>query len=301
MTIFILFLIGLCLGSFLNVVIDRWPKNKSVVSGRSHCDFCQKTLSPLDLIPVISFLLLRGKCRYCHKKLSWQYPLVEFSTGVLLVLTYLFTVNLQQFNNLTNNVDLDVIFFGIRIIGLLVLTLYFIVIFMVDLKYEIILERVINSAIILTVSCHLVILLLFYLNIFAYYDTAPYHSIFSYPPAWSPFNTALFTMLINFLTGIIVALFFRFLIFVSRGRGLGEGDIKLGFWLGLLLGFPNILPGMFIAFVSGGIIGLLLIITKLKKFGQTVPLAPFLVVGSYLALFFGDRIINWYLKTFLIF
>ena len=301
MTLFIIFLIGLCLGSFLNVVIDRWPKNKSVVTGRSHCDFCKKTLSPLDLIPVISYLFLRGKCRYCHKKLSWQYPLVEFATGVLLVLTYLLTINLQQFNNLTNSIDLNVIVFGMRLISLFVLTLYFIVIFMVDLKYEIILERVINSAIILTVFCHLIILLLFYLKIFVYYDTAPYHSIFSYPLIWSPFKTVLFSMLINFLTGIIVALFFRFLIFVSRGRGLGEGDIKLGFWLGLLLGFPNILPGMFLAFVSGGIVGLFLVMTKIKKFGQTVPLAPFLVSGSYIAFFFGEKIISWYLKTYLIF
>lgn len=85
---FLIFILGVCIGSFLNVVADRWAQEKSI-QGRSHCDFCKKTLSGLDLIPIISFILLSGRCRYCQKKLSLQYPLVEFFTGVLFVLFWL--------------------------------------------------------------------------------------------------------------------------------------------------------------------------------------------------------------------
>ncbi|NTU72891.1 prepilin peptidase, partial [Candidatus Roizmanbacteria bacterium] len=87
-TVFI-FILGTAIGSFLNVLIDRLPQGKSI-GGRSHCDYCEKQLTPVDLVPVLSFIFLRGKCRYCHKKLSIQYPLMELLTGVIFVLGWLF-------------------------------------------------------------------------------------------------------------------------------------------------------------------------------------------------------------------
>ena len=82
MVIVLVFSFGLCIGSFVNVVVDRLPKGKKI-TGRSHCEFCRKTLEATDLVPVVSFFLLKGRCRYCKKKLSWQYPLVELATGLL--------------------------------------------------------------------------------------------------------------------------------------------------------------------------------------------------------------------------
>lgn len=79
---------GAAIGSFINVVADRLIHDEPL-SGRSHCDYCKKTLSFLDLFPVFSYLFLQGKCRYCHKKLSFQYPLVEFLTGCWFVLVVL--------------------------------------------------------------------------------------------------------------------------------------------------------------------------------------------------------------------
>src|SRR3989338_3394559 len=79
-----LFIFGTAIGSFLNVLIDRLPREESI-NGRSHCEYCKKTLSPLDLVPVLSFLFLKGKCRYCGRKLSWQYPGIEILTGLLFV------------------------------------------------------------------------------------------------------------------------------------------------------------------------------------------------------------------------
>jgi leader peptidase (prepilin peptidase)/N-methyltransferase len=89
MLIIWLFLVGLAVGSFLNVLIDRLPKNKSIV-GRSRCDFCHKKLKTKDLVPIFSFVFLSGRCRYCRKRLSWQYPLVELLTGITFVLSWLY-------------------------------------------------------------------------------------------------------------------------------------------------------------------------------------------------------------------
>ena len=85
MTVFLIFLLGLAIGSFLNVLIDRLVKDESIAYPPSHCDHCKKPLQWYDLLPVVSFIVLNGKCRYCHKSISWQYPIVELLTGILLM------------------------------------------------------------------------------------------------------------------------------------------------------------------------------------------------------------------------
>src|SRR3989344_7352787 len=82
------FWIGLAVGSFLNVLIDRLPKGESVVHGRSYCDSCKKKIAWYDLIPLLSFIMLKRRCRYCRKLISWQYPLVEITTASLFVFTF---------------------------------------------------------------------------------------------------------------------------------------------------------------------------------------------------------------------
>lgn len=301
----ILFILGLSLGSFLNVMIDRWPKGKSVIKTRSHCDYCKKTLKIPDLIPVLSFVLLGGRCRYCHKKLSWQYPLLELSTALLLVLTYYlyrhFPILWGNVSFLLQNFTLN----GLLVSGLLFTLLavpVFVAIFMIDLKYGLILDQVILPAIGGTI--------LFYLFQIAYYSYTGYNGILGNPLGkyiLIPNNNYFYSLLwrfsqplvVSFLVGILVALFFVLLIIISRGRGLGLGDIRLGFWLGLLLGYPKILVGLFLSFILGGAVAFILVVLRKKKFGETVPLAPFLMIGSYIALFFGNQIISWYTQRFL--
>lgn len=114
---FYLFVIGAAMGSFLNVLIDRLPKDKSIL-GRSHCDYCKKTLEIRDLFPVVSFIVLRGRCRFCKKKLSFFYPFVEILTGAAFVLVWKYAAPPQAFY--------------------LILISIFIAIFFADIKYQII-------------------------------------------------------------------------------------------------------------------------------------------------------------------
>ncbi len=116
-----LFIFGLSVGSFLNVLIDRLPKGESIL-GRSYCDHCKTKIKSLDLVPILSFLNLKGKCRYCGKKISWKYPLIELLTGVIFVLGFLY-------------IPVDAILVKIFYLGLLSCL---IVIFFTDAKFQII-------------------------------------------------------------------------------------------------------------------------------------------------------------------
>src|SRR3989344_5301589 len=91
-----MFTFGLCIGSFLNVVIYRIEKEEGFVKGRSYCSHCKHTLSWADLVPVFSFIFLGGKCRYCHKKISVQYPLVEMLTGLVFLLIFNYQLSISN-------------------------------------------------------------------------------------------------------------------------------------------------------------------------------------------------------------
>lgn len=250
------FIFGLAVGSFLNSVIYRLQTGESFLRGRSHCPYCKHQLSWQDLIPVLSFLVLKGRCRYCRQKISWQYPLVEIITGILFVLIWQ--------NQLTGG------FWGILNSGyLLVISSLLIIIFVYDLKHYIIPDSVIYSAIILA----------FFYRLLEILKAGNLNHFFS--PIFSAF---------------LASVFFLAIFLISRGRWLGFGDVKLAFLMGLFLGFPNILAALFFAFVSGAIIGTGLIFSGKKTLKSEVPFGPFLIAGTFVVLFFGKEIINWYLN-----
>lgn len=104
-------------------------------------------------------------------------------------------------------------------------------------------------------------------------------------------------IILNYIYGgLIAAGVIAFIVLTTRGKGMGFGDIKLALLLGLILGFPNAIVGVVLAFIIGAIVGLGLVIGKIKKMSQTIAFGPFLIIGFYLALFWGDKILNWYLK-----
>lgn len=256
-------LLGLVAGSFLNSFIYRSSRPEKVKETRSFCPQCRHILSWNDLIPLVSFLLLKGRCRYCGKKISLQYPLVETTTALLFALIFL---RFSQFP----------FFFSLFNISQLVFYWFFacllVVIFVYDQKYFIIPDKITVLTILSTGIWYLV-------QIFM--GTIDFKEVIG--TVFSAFG---------------LALFFLFIFLLSRGKWLGFGDVKLAFAIGFFLGFPKILTAFFLTFFIGGIMGLALIIFKNKTLKTQVPLAPFLVIGTLAALFWGQEIINWYFGLF---
>ncbi len=237
-------------GSFLNCIIYRLQTGEGFLKGRSFCPYCKHELSWPDLIPVFSFLLLKGKCRYCQKPISIQYPLVELATALIFLLIFVFNIQYSIFY--------------------ILISCFLIIIFVYDLKHYIIPDKIVYPAIILTLIFN------FQFTIFNQF------SIFQF----------------SILSAVGAAAFFGALVLVSRGEWMGVGDIKLAFLMGLVLGWPNILVALFLAFFIGAIIGLGLIILGKKTLKSEVPFGPFLVAGTFIALFWGEKIINWYIDLF---
>jgi len=257
-----LFIFGFFIGSFLNVLADRLPRGETVIKGRSHCDKCKKTLQWYDLIPLASFVLLKGRCRYCHTRLSFVYPMVEITTGVLFVITTIFVFNNFQFSIINFQFLISLIYYLFIVSSL-------IVIFFADLKYEIIPDKIILPAIIVSAL---------YLILNTQYAILPY-----------------------LLSALGAGLFFLLLFLITKGKGMGLGDVKFACLMGLILGFPNIVISLYIAFLTGAIIGVALIIWKRRKMpGATIPFGPFLVLGTVTALFWGGIILQKTMSLFVL-
>lgn len=293
---FFTFIFGLIIGSFLNCVIYRLEKEEKL-TGRSYCPHCKYTLRWQDLIPVFSFLFLRGKCKYCAKKISWQYPLVEISTALvfLIIFNYQFFRLRQGFGGQAIFNEFSTFNF-INLFFLFYIASVLIVIFVYDLKYYLIPDNVLFPAIIIT--------FIYRILDFSYLDLIGNWKLESNLRE-SLLAQGNFATISNFLLAAFIAsAFFLSIYLVSRGKWMGFGDCKLAILLGLILGFPNILVGLFLSFFLGAIIGVGLMIFnpstssgRVKKgLKSQIPFAPFLITGTFLAMFFSDRIIQLYLK-----
>ena len=274
----IIFIFGLIIGSFLNVVIFRLESGEKIVNDRSKCMNCGHILAWRDLLPLCSFLFLKGKCRYCQKKISWQYPLVELSTGIMFVLIFNFQL-LASDSYLISNIQYPI---GSLLFWFLT-SAALIVVFVYDLKHYIIPDKIIYSAITVALGFNLfndlgIISKLGILDL----QFIIYNSIF-----------------LNYLfAAIIASAFFLSIVIITRGKGMGGGDIKLAFLMGLLLGWPMIIFSVFLSFVVGSIVGVFLILVGRKKIKSMIPFGPFLILGTFVGLFFGEKIIKWYFNIF---
>lgn len=265
-----IFIFGLLVGSFLNVVIFRAPKKQSFLRGRSKCPKCQKKLNWYELIPVLSFLFLGGKCSRCEAKISWQYPLVELLVGILFLLSGSYFIKFIEADICQWNFFVIFNFiFLMYIASVLFLT------FIYDLKYYIILNKVVYPSILISLAA-------LALNTF-YFK-----------------NTLLFPYLCSGLIGASIGGgFFFTLILISRGRWMGMGDAKLAVFMGLILGWDKMLCALLLAFVSGAIVGISLILLGKKKMKSEIPFGTFLSLASFISLLYGTQIINWYLNLIL--
>ncbi|MFA6081416.1 MAG: prepilin peptidase [Patescibacteria group bacterium] len=255
-----IFIFGASIGSFLNVLIDRLPKEESI-NGRSHCDFCGKKISWYDLIPVLSFFILRGKTRCCRKKLSWQYPLIEILTGISSLLVFNFQFPIFNFQTL--------ILFGI--ISCLI------VIFVSDLKYHLISDYILLALFIFVVLLHVV-------------PTRVGTPLL--------INEILKQVQNDIISSLVVGFPIFLIYFLSKERAMGLGDVYLTAIMGLLLGWQKGFLALYIAFITGAIFGLMVILFKHKKLKSKIAFGPFLVIGTVIMLFWGNNIFEIIRKTY---
>lgn len=242
-TIFI-FLFGLVFGSFYNVVGLRVPQKESIVHPPSHCPKCQRRLTVLDLVPVLSYVFLGGKCRSCGNKISWVYPFIELMTGVLFAFAYW---------QLGWGIELIVAFFFISLLVIIVVS---------DLAYMLIPDKV----------------LIFFLPLLAIGRV-----LSPLTPWWDS------------LVGAVVGFGILYIIAVLSNGGMGGGDIKLFFLIGLVLGTIDTLLTLFLAAVIGMIVGIT-VLSKNKQGRKTpIPFGPSIALAAVIVYFYGDLLINWYL------
>ena len=294
----IVFAFGLAVGSFLNAVIyrlavhqglypnsyDRRNRGINPFQGRSFCPSCGHQLAWYDLVPLVSYLLLRGRCRYCGQRISLQYPFVELATGLLFVLIFaklgLAVENLAQLS-FPQAISLFRLIYLWAIAGLLV------AIFVYDLKHFIIPDRFVYPAIAIAAA----------FRVFEALDQTTWEVVaqFWFLAIRAP------THLIGALAAAFLAFGFFFALHtLSRGKWMGFGDVKLALFMGLFLGFPNILVALACAFVLGALVGIVLILAKKKTMRSQVPFGPFLVLGTFVALFWGGALVDFYLSLLLV-
>ncbi len=237
------FILGTAIGSFCNVVIYRLHAGDSPARGRSYCPRCKHALTSADLVPLVSFFALRGKCRYCRKPISWQYPLVEAAMGIIALLT--------------------VVRFGVTPVSLvgIVLGAFLLVMFVYDLKYQLILDRVSVPA--------MVAALLFSLLLHR------------------PFLSILLGAILG--AGLFLAQYV-----LSKGRWIGGGDIRLGGVLGLALGWPLTAVALVIAYLTGAAAAVALLVSRKRKWSSMIPFGTFLSLAAFITMLWGEGILYWY-------
>ncbi len=268
----LIFIFGLCLGSFLNVLILRLKDDKSIL-GRSQCPKCLRQLKWFENIPLLSFIFLRAKCASCNQPISWQYPLVEFTSGVLWVTSY-FVIASQAKQSLvlateiatssassvllamTQNDWLAMFTFGVFVTILLIL-------FVFDFRWYILPDQITIPAIVITIILQLLL------------------------------GVSIINLLIAGLSG---AAWFGAQYFVSKGKWVGDGDIRLGALIGLMLGtWQLLLTTFFIAYIGGAIIAVILLLLGKVKRGAKLPMGAFLTTATIIGLMYGKIIWEWYI------
>ncbi|MBI2414466.1 prepilin peptidase [candidate division WWE3 bacterium] len=284
-----LFVLGLFVGSFLNVVADRTSKGVSAIKGRSKCDDCDTVLNVKDLVPLFSYIFLRGKCRYCNTKLSWYYPLAELLTGFTFF-------GLAMYMGVFGQAPVDIWF---SYVYLATIASLMIVLLLSDLKYRLLPNSVMYPAIAFTLFMTLLA--------FAAVAYTSYNSMKADPFGQYLLQVGYWRDQMIFLAGrvgltvlsaLFITLFFWFLILVTKGRGMGGGDLKLALFIGLFNGYPNNIVAIVLGFVFGALYSLVLLVLRKKSMKDTIPFGPFLILGSVVSFLFGRIITNTYLGMF---
>ena len=259
--IIIAVVLGLLVGSFLNVLIVRIPKEESIVYPASHCVSCNHKLAAMDLIPVASYIILRGKCRYCGCKISPRYTLVEVLMGVLAACSY--------------------IAYGLSVefVVSFVFQAILIVVALIDLEHKIIPDVLVVAG--TAVGVILIIYSVFY-------------KVSFYDVWYSPLVGMVLVPGILYVVSRVGGMMFR----VDYAVGLG--DVGLFIPIGMIMGYKLSLLALIIAVLIGGCYGMYLMLKDRKNGKKEIPFAPFISVGSVIAMYLGHDIVVWYVNNILV-
>ncbi|MFL0246462.1 prepilin peptidase [Candidatus Clostridium stratigraminis] len=243
------FILGSIFGSFFNVCIYRIPAGKSVIFPPSSCGNCNTRLKAIDMIPVLSYLFLGGRCRYCKQHFSARYAVVELMTGILYAALFI------------------IYGFSFVFIKYIVLSSFLIIIGLIDYDTTDVYFKTTISGIITGV-------------IFA---AAGYFLGY--------------TFMQYFLGALLGGGLITVIILLTNG--MGWGDVEICLLCGVFLGLKLTAVTLFFSFIFGGIIGALLIITKKKSRKDYIPFGPYIALGAFVAMLYGEKIVAWYLGAFL--
>lgn len=254
------FVFGLMVGSFLNVLIWRIPVEEQVMRGRSHCRKCGKMIAWYDNVPLASFVALGGKCRHCKAPISWSYPAVELATGLL------FAAIVARFQ-----LSWAALVYGALAAALIVLTV-------VDLKEMILPDEITVPGIPVAIALSFLVPCL--------------HLAAS---RWQGLGLGL----VGAATGAGVLLAIRALgTWFFKKEAMGLGDVKLMAMVGALIGpWKVLLVDFILAPVLGSVVGIV-VLARQRKALIPIPYGPFLALGTIVAVFWGDAILGWYRDLF---
>lgn len=263
---------GLLIGSFLNVVVYRVPAKQSIVSPPSACPNCSTSIRRRDNIPVLSWLILRGKCRDCHAPISRRYPLVELTTGVFFaaVAAWFFFDWLPAATVVTPGQHIGA---AVLLVAYLYLAAVSVALTLIDLDHHllpnsIVLPSFLVGAVLLAASAVL---------------------------------TANYGALLSAAIGAAAMFGFYFLLVLVYPRGMGMGDVKLAGVLGLFLGFlgwQTLVVGIFAAFFLGGIFSIALVLMRRASGATAIPFGPWMLLGAWVGICFGTAMMSAYLRIF---
>lgn len=254
-------LLGACVGSFISLLIERiYKKESGILLGRSHCPACKKVLKALHLIPILSYIYLKGKCAFCKRKISPLYPTIELTSALVYLMLYLY-YPMAIFHDISG---MTIIVLQCYIFFALIFTFFY------DLKYMIISDRILLPAIVIAFLL----------------------------PTLDGYPLTFLQALAGFS---IPTLFFLIQIFISNGRWLGGGDLRIGALMGAFLGVSKVLVALFSAYMLGSILCILLLTTTKLSRKSMIPFGPFLVCGTLLSFFLGDDIVEAYMRLYSIY
>lgn len=253
--------LGLLVGSFLNVLIVRIPKMESIVYPASHCVSCNHKLAAIDLIPVISYILLGGKCRYCGCKISPRYTLVELLMGVLAACAFIAYGVSVEF----------VVSFVFQ--AILIVTAF------IDLEHKIIPD-------VLVVAGTAVGVILSIYSIF--------HKVSFYDVWYSPIVGMVLVPVVLYIVSKIGGRIYK------TDYAIGLGDVRLFIPIGMIMGYKLSIMALIIAVLFGGLCGIYLILKDRANSKMEIPFAPFISVGSVISMYLGHDIVVWYLNNMLV-